>query len=244
MPPQRPRKKRAPARRPRPWVPVAIVGTAAILAVVLIVVFSNVGGGSSSNSGLAATPGPTHAAPQHGASFGQDSAPLTLIEYYSFQCSHCADYASQIAPQIEKDFVDTGKLKIEFHALGLEGDMLRSSEAVACAGDQDRYVEYYHYLFANSARGFSEGKLREYAGDLGLDEAAFKECLDSGRHEPEMLSETKQAAQLSMGTPTFYLGNTGVIENKSLPYSGETSIVGAQPYDVFKKAIEDALAKL
>ena len=170
MQPRRQRKKRAAARPPRPWLPVAIVGTAAIFAVVLIVVFSNTGGGSNGSTVPGkTTPGPTASAPQHGTSFGQDNAPVTMVEYFSFQCSHCADYASQTAPQIEKDFVDTGKLRIEFHALGQEGDLLLASEAAACAGEQDRYVEYYRYLFANRDRGFEKGTLQEYARDLKLD---------------------------------------------------------------------------
>lgn len=240
MPPQRPRKKRAPAHRPRPWLPVAIVGSAAILAVILIVVFSNVGG--SSNTPAKTTPGPTAAASQHGASFGQDNAPLTLVEYFSFQCVHCADFVSQVEPQIEKDYVDTGKLKIEFHALG-SGDALLAPQAAACAGEQDRYVEYYRYLFANRLRGFSRGNLRDYAGDLGLDTAAFNKCLDSNKYEATIVSDMNAATRLNLGTPTFYLGKTSAIASQSLPYTGVTTIVGAQPYDTFKKAIEDALAK-
>jgi protein-disulfide isomerase len=169
MPPQRPRKKRAPARRPRPWVPVAVVGTAAILAVVLIVVFSNVGGGSSSNSGPAATPGPTHAAAQSGSTVGSDSAPVTMVEYFRFDCPHCADFAAEVEPQLERDYIDTGKLRIEFHPLALEGDILNASAAALCAGEQGRFWEYCDLAFANINRAFSKKNLRQYAGDLGLD---------------------------------------------------------------------------
>jgi len=242
MQPRKSRKKRTSARGPRPWLPVAIVGTAAILAVVLIVVFSNVGG--SSSPGPKATPGPTVAAPQHGASLGQDDAPLTMAEYFSFQCPHCGDFALQTAPQIERDFVDTGKLRIEFHALGSEGDLLLASEAAACAGEQNRYVEYYRYVFANRERGFGKGTLQEYARDLKLDTTAFNACLDSNDYGAEIVNETNQAIQFNLGTPAFFLGKTASIQSKSLPYSGETAIIGAEPYDAFKKAIEDALAEV
>jgi len=218
------------------------VGTAALLAVILIVVFSNVGGGSSEPG--KATPGPTAAAPQHGTSLGQDDAPVTMVEYFSFRCSHCADYALQTEPQIEKDYVETGKLRIEFHALAQEGDLLLASEAVACAGEQDRYVEYYKYVFANLDRGFEKGTLQEFARDLKLDSGAFNSCLDSGKYSEGIISDTNEAIRLNLGTPTFFLGKTATIQNKSLPYTGETSIVGAETYAVFKKAIEDELAEV
>jgi protein-disulfide isomerase len=211
----------------------------AVVAVILVIVLSDTGSGTSTTA--KATPGPTAAAPQHGASFGQDNAPLTLVEYFGFQCVHCADFAIQVEPQIEKDYVDTGKLKIEFRPLG-SGDALLASQAVACAGEQDRYVEYYKYLFANHLRGFGKGNLRDYAGDLGLDTAAFNECLDSNKYEETVVSDTNAAMRLNLGTPTFYLGKTNEIANQSLPYTGVTTIVGAQPYDAFKKAIDDALA--
>jgi protein-disulfide isomerase len=242
MQPRRQRKKRAAARPPRPWLPVAIVGTAALLAVVLIIVFSNTGG-SSDGKPAKTTPGPTASAVQSGTSLGQDDAPVTMIEYFSFQCSHCADYARDTAPQIEKDFVETGKLRIEFHALGGEGKLLQASEAAACAGEQNRYLEYYKYLFANRDRGFDKGTLREYARDLGLDTEAFNSCLDSGGGSQQIISDTNDAMEQNLGTPTFFFGQTGTIDKESLPYRGETSIVGAESYDVFKKAIEDELAK-
>ena len=128
MQPKRPRRKRATTRTQRPWIPVALVGGVAILAVVLIVVLSNVFGSSSGSSANIVDSGIAHSSPQEGAFLGQPNAPLTMIEYFRFDCSHCADFALQTAPQIEKDYVDTGKLRIEERALALDpGDLLTAS---------------------------------------------------------------------------------------------------------------------
>jgi len=240
MRPQKTRKKRPPKRPLPPWIPVAVVGTIAVIAVVLVIVVSNATSSGNSNTPAKTTPGPTASAPQQGASFGRPDAPVTMVEYYSFQCSYCADFAASTEPQIEKDYVDTGKLRIEFHALGA-GDVLLASEAVACAGDQGHYVEYYKYLFANRLRGFSEGTLKEYARDLGLDTAAFGQCLDSHKHRQTIVDDTSAASLQKLGTPAFYLGKTSAMENQSLPYANATNIPGAQPYQVFKSAIEQLL---
>jgi protein-disulfide isomerase len=246
MPSQRPRKKRAPARRPRPWLPVAIVGAAAVLAVVLIVVFSNVGGSSSSNSGSAATPGPTHAAVQSGTTVGSDSAPVTMVEYFRFDCPHCRDFASEVEPQLEQNYIKTGKLRIEFRPLALEGDILNASEAALCAGDQGHFWEYYDLALANMSRGFSKGDLKEYAGDLGLDTDAFNSCLDSGNHRQEILDSSNEAVQAGIsGTPTFFIGKTSDMNKLSVPYPNQNRLSGVQPtnpFAPFKTAIDQILA--
>ncbi|MGD0114698.1 MAG: thioredoxin domain-containing protein [Dehalococcoidia bacterium] len=244
MQPRRARKKQASTGRP--WVPIALIGGGAILVVVLVVIVSNVvGGGGSSVSATRATPGPTHAAPENDASVGQDSAPATLIEYFRFDCSHCADYTENTAPSIEKDYVDTGKLRIVFHPLALNGDLLTASEAALCAGEQNRYWDYHDLLFANfsTLNPYSKDNLKQYAKDLGLDTSAFNSCLDSDKYKDQIANDTNADLQAGVNsTPTFYLGTTSVVNGESLPFPGATQIIGAQPYSVFKADIDKVLA--
>jgi protein-disulfide isomerase len=244
MQPKRPRRKRATTRTQRPWIPVALVGGTAILVVALIVVLSNVFGGNSGNSGSIVDSGIAHSSHQEGAVLGQPNAPLTMIEYLRFNCSHCADFALQTAPQIEKDYVDTGKLRIEERALAPEGDLLTASAAALCAGEQGRYFDYYDLLFANFTRAYTGDNLKENARHLGLDTAAFNSCLDSKKYEQSVVDETNQAVGVGVtATPTFFIGGTKAIGAASVPYTGFTQIPGAETYDVFKKAIDAELAK-
>ncbi len=249
MPPKTSKKKRASARPPRPWIPVAIVGGIAVLAVALVIAFANTGGnnnGSSSNLGAAATPGPTHSVPQNGATVGSDSAPVTMIEYFKFDCPHCADFASKVAPTLEKDYVDTGKLRIEFRPLAVQGDLLNASEAAMAAGEQGRFWEYYDLVFANQSRGFSTSDLKAYASALGLDTKAFNSVLDSGKYKDQIVNETNDALNAGIqSTPTFFFVKTSELPNLQVPYTGQTKVMGVQPTNPvapFKAAIDPILA--
>ena len=245
MQPRRPRKKRGGAKRARtPWVPIIIVGIGAIAVVVAIVLGSALLRGGSTPK---ATPGPTHAAPQKGATVGRDDAPVTMVEYYRFDCPHCEDFALQVGPRLEQEYVDTGKLRIEFRPLATDGDVLQASEAAACAGDQGRYWEYYDLVFANSARGFGEGNLKEYARDLGLDTGAFDACLDDGKHKEEIVNATQKAFQAGVTSwPRFFIGKTSEMDPSKVTYPSQTQLDGvdpANPYNPFKTAVEDVLKK-
>jgi len=93
MQPRRPRKKRSAAKRARtPWVPIIIVGIGAIAVVVAVVLGSALlrGGGSEVviPAGIA-----ERTAPQQGPVLGAEDAPVTIVEYFSFNCPHCADFA-------------------------------------------------------------------------------------------------------------------------------------------------------
>ncbi len=245
MQPRRARKKQIQTRSPRPWLPVALVGSAAVLVVAVVVVISNVTGGGGGTSASIVTPGPAHTAPQKDATAGQDSAPATLVEYFRFDCSHCADFDTQIEPSIGKDYVDTGKLRLVFHPLAVSGDILTASEAALCAGEQGRYWDYHDLVFANfnTASPYSKDNLKQYAKDLGLDMNAFNSCLDSDKYKDQIVNGTNEALQNGLNsTPTFYLGKTDDINKLTVPYPGEPQIIGAQPYSAFKTAIDKVLA--
>jgi len=246
MQPRKARKKQASPGRA--WVPIALIGGAAIIVVVVVVVVSNVvGGGGPGVSPTRAAPGPTHAAPQNGATAGQDSAPATLVEYFRFDCSHCADYALNTAPSIEKDYVDTGKLRIVFHPLALasSGEVLTASEAALCAGEQNRYWEFHDLVFANfsTVNPYSTENLKQYAKDLGLDTGAFNSCLDSDKYKDQIINDTNADVAAGVNsTPTFFLGTTSVMNSEVIPFKGSTEILGAQTYSTFKTDIDKVLA--
>jgi len=228
------------------WVPIALIGGAAIIVVVVVVIVSNIVGSSGSSLPIV-MPGPTHSAPQSDATAGQDSAPATLVEYFRFDCSHCADFALNTAPSIAQDYVDTGKLRIVFHPLSLasSGDVLTASEAALCAGEQSHYWDYHDLVFANfsTTNPYSTDHLNQYAKDLGLDTNAFNSCLDSGKYKDQIVNDTNSDISAGINsTPTFYLGKTSVINSESAPFPGATQILGAQPYSVFKTDIDKVLA--
>src|SRR4030042_446154 len=132
MQPRRPRRKRGAAKRARtPWVPIIIVGVGAIAVVVAVVLGSALLRGNSEvviPAGIA-----ERTAPQQGPVLGEEDAPVTIVEYFRFDCIHCADFALDTAPRIEKEFIDNKSVRFEARPVAAEGDILAVSEAVDVA---------------------------------------------------------------------------------------------------------------
>lgn len=134
-----------------------------------------------------------------------------------------------------------GKVKyvvVDF-PLPFHRNALKAHQAANCANDQGKYWEMHDRLFGNQ-RTLGEKELSGHAKAVGLDVAAFEECLQSGEHAPEIQKDIAEGRKAGVrGTPSFGLGYTE-------PESSEVMIVqlirGAQPYSTFKRAI-DALLK-
>ena len=114
---------------------------------------------------------------------GSGAAPLTMIEFSDYQCPFCARHAQQTLPEIDRDYIATGKVRYVFRDLPLpiHPEAPKAAEAAHCAGDQGKYWEMHDWLFANQGALGAE-KLVEYGTALGLDAASYKACLDSGKH--------------------------------------------------------------
>ncbi len=248
MQPRGPKKGRAVVRRRR--LPLRRVALAAVAAVVVvfgvILLGAALRGGDGGSSDGVVTPGVHNACVQDGCVLGEPDAPVTIIEYFNYYCGHCGSFALETAPLIEKDFVEPGLVRFELHPMATEGEPLWASEATACAGDQDRYWDYHDLLFANQYQGaYQLDKLKEYAAQLGLDTESFNDCLDSHKYQQAVVDETKDVIEAGItSTPTFFIGSTEEMKADSVPYSDHTKIVGAYPYDTFKKALEEELGKV
>jgi len=162
---------------------------------------------------------------------GDKDAPITIVEFSDYECPFCGRYFTQTYPQLKKDYVDSGKVKIVFrdYPLPFHQSAQKAGEASECADDQGKFWEMHDKLFNNQqALGVSD--LKKYAGELGLDQKKFDECLDSGKHASEIQSDMNDGSSYGVsGTPSFFV-------NGNL-------LVGAQPYSEFKRLIDAELAK-
>ena len=114
----------------------------------------------------------------------------------------------------------------------------KAAEATYCAGEKGKYWEMHERLFTNQ-RELARKDLSKHAEALGLDVAAFDQCLDGGKYAGRIRKDMAEAQRLqTTGTPTFYLGLT---EANGSQVKG-TKMSGAQPYEAFKAAIERVLA--
>jgi protein-disulfide isomerase len=115
---------------------------------------------------------------------------------------------------------------------------MKAAEATQCAGEQGKYWEMHDRLFANQQK-LTRPDLSKHAEALGLDMAAFDECLDTGKAAARIRKDMAEAQELRInGTPTFFLG---VTDPNSSQIKG-TRLVGAQPYQAFKDVIERLLS--
>jgi protein-disulfide isomerase len=178
-----------------------------------------------------------------GAAFkGDKDAKLTLIEFSDYQCPFCAGHFRESLPQIERDYIKTGKLKYvvrDFPIASIHKNAFKAAEAARCAGEHGKYWEMHEQLFSNQ-NALDRNDLLVHAQTVGLELSAFQQCLDSGKYQSKVRRDIADGSKAGVqGTPAFFLGLTqpGTQEVKVL-----RKIEGAQPYNNFQEAIEILLS--
>jgi protein-disulfide isomerase len=174
-------------------------------------------------------------------SWGPADAPVTIIEFSDYQCPFCLRFWSETLPQIRQEY--EGKVRFvyrDFPLSSIHPWAQKAAEAAECADDQEMFWEYHDLIFENqgplieqlNAEGL-DGVLtsfQTYAADLGLDTAAFNECLDSGKYTSEVLKDLQEGQSYGVqGTPAFFI-------------NGQL-VSGAQPFASFKAVIDAALGQ-
>lgn len=171
---------------------------------------------------------------------GDEDAKLTIIEFSDFECPFCGRFFTDALPQITKNYIDTGKVKLIYKdfPLPFHPSAHISAEAAECAKEQGKFWEFHDMLFnkqtewANLGPGVSVPKFKQFASDIGLDSKQFDSCLDTNKYADEVDDDIAEAGSFVSGTPTFLIGNDK---------DGYKVLVGAQPFAAFQQIIEDAL---
>jgi protein-disulfide isomerase len=176
---------------------------------------------------------------------GDKNAKVTLIEFSDYECPFCKKYFSETYPQIKKDYIDSGKVRLVFRDLPLafHQNAPKEAEAAECArklGGDSIYFKYHDQIFTqttSNGTGLALDQLPVIAKSLGLDVNQFQKCLDSGEFKTEVDKDLTDAGKVgASGTPTFFIGkSTGNGEIDGV------KVVGAQPYSAFKTIIDEQL---
>ncbi|MGH8102956.1 MAG: DsbA family protein, partial [bacterium] len=139
-------------------------------------------------------------------------------------------------PQLKKDYIDTGKVRLAFRDLPLSSIHPRAMPAALaaeCAHEQGRFWEFHDLLF-NNQKQMTDENFAKWAGDLKLDTTGFLSCYTTQKYKAEIDGDAGEAAKIGVnGTPGFIFGRTrpdGTLEGQY--------ISGAQPYALFAQAIE------
>jgi protein-disulfide isomerase len=172
---------------------------------------------------------------------GEKNAKLTLVEFSEFQCPFCGRHVRETFPQLDKEYIQTGKLKYVFRDLPLESihkNAFKAAEAAHCAGEQKKYWEMHDRLFENQ-KSLEPSMLSANAEALGLDGKKFQTCLDGGKYAAEIRKDMAEANRYGItGTPTSVIGLTQPNDAKIKVLK---VIRGAQNIAAFKEAL-DSLA--
>jgi len=171
---------------------------------------------------------------------GSTSAKLTLIEFSDYQCPFCARHTKDTNPQLQKEYVDSGKVRYVYFDMPLESihkSAFKAAEATRCAGDLGKYWEMHERLFA------SQQKLEpwsEHAKALDLNATMFDNCMSSGKYAQAVRADIAVAQKLGItGTPSFLLALSDPKDPQKV--TGLSLLRGAQPFNNFKTELDKAL---
>lgn len=172
---------------------------------------------------------------------GRKDAALTLIEFYDYDCAFCARHVRQTLPQIERDYIQTGKIKYVVRDYPIESihpDSFKKHEAARCAGEQGKFWDMRARLLGSREIGRSND-LADDAKALGLNVSDFQQCLATGKYATAIRTDVADGSLAGVsGSPTFFVGTT---EPNKPGVQVLRVIRGAQPYQSFKETIEAAL---
>jgi protein-disulfide isomerase len=170
--------------------------------------------------------------------FGSSTAPVTIIEFGDYQCPQCDKWFKTVRPDIEEQYINSGKANLYFVDLAFFGpDSTKAAEATYCAADQGKYWEFHNILYSNQ-KGINDGwassdNLKSFASQLSLDRTLFDSCLDSDKYKKRVEKNVLEAKRNGVSsTPTFIIIG---------PDGSQKIVEGAQPFSVFKQTIDSMI---
>lgn len=165
---------------------------------------------------------------------GAKDAKVTVIEFSEFPCPFC----SRVQPTIEQllhDYGDDLNL-VHMNFIVHPDQAVPASTAVECAGDQDKYFLMHKNIFESKA--LQKDDLRQVAEEIGLDMDEYDACISKGKQDELSMQQALGSKKGIRGTPSFLIGK---IDDDG-QFDGQL-LVGAQPIEQFKAAIDSQIEK-
>lgn len=167
---------------------------------------------------------------------GAIDAPVVLSEWVDFRCPFCAVFSRDTMPQLVKEYVDAGKVRIEMHDVAFFGEeSVRAAAAARAAGEQGRYFEFVSVVYEAAP----ESGHPELPADELIELAKVAGVSDLRKFEADMQRDDLIAAVQQSTEQAQQLGVTGV------PFFavGGQALSGAQPIESFRQFIDQQLAQ-
>ncbi len=161
---------------------------------------------------------------------GRDDAPVTVIEYASLTCPHCAHFATDILPEVKAKLIDTGKMRLIFRDFPLDQMAMKAAKMARCA-PHDNYFNLIEVIFKNRDRWMTskepENALMQLGALAGMDDSYMKKCIADPEIENAILHNVSEAQSkfFIKSTPMFVFN-----------YGAET-LSGAQDESKFEEIV-------
>jgi len=164
---------------------------------------------------VAQTPSPAdlqQPGPLGDMALGADNAPVTIIEYASMTCSHCADFHNKTYPKLKERYIDTGKVRFILREFPLDPLAAGAFMLARCAGkdDKNKYFAMVETLFHQQRDWLVQrplDPLKAIAKQAGFSEQTFEQCL-ANQQVLNGIEQVRQRASEKLGvnsTPTFFI---------------------------------------
>jgi len=141
---------------------------------------------------------------------GKAEAPITIIEYASLTCPHCAHFDVTVLPKLKEKWIDTGKAKLILRDYPLDEPALRAAMVARCA-PADRFYPLIDTFFAQQEQWATSRDYRAALEKLvklgGMSDKEFKACISDKRLE-DQVAQSRLVASQQLGvdaTPTFFI---------------------------------------
>jgi protein-disulfide isomerase len=148
------------------------------------------------------------AGPLGDMALGDEKAPVTIIEYASMTCPHCAQFHATTYPELKKRYIDTGKVRFIFREFPLDQLALAAFLLARCAGP-DKYFPMIETLFQLQKEWVVQkplGPLLAIAKQAGMSEQTFNECLQDKKLIDGIEDVRQRAMKLKIeSTPSFFI---------------------------------------
>ena len=165
---------------------------------------------------------------------GPKDAPVTIIEYASMTCPHCAAFTNEVFPKLKSEYIDTGKVRFIFREFPLDQVALAASALARCVAKDDaqKYFTVIDILFKqqNDLASDALGTINRVGKQAGFSEQMIKDCVQGDPKIQKGILDAREYAYNKLkvnSTPSFFVNGTLV--------RGETS------FDGFEKLIKPLL---
>lgn len=140
---------------------------------------------------------------------GDPKAPITLIEYASLTCPHCAHFSVAVLPELKKKWIDTGKVKLIYRDFPLDQTALKAAQLAECAG-KDKYFGVIDMIFETQPKwATASDPMAELGKSLriaGMGENEVKACLANDAVANGVVADYRGGETLGVNsTPTLFI---------------------------------------